>query len=165
MSAINPASFASPSLGIQAPSGVGPGAVGANRNTLSDRRPQPEGSAYSTSASGGVMYQNAFTSHASDRITQQGGVFPPTGYTYGYTGFPAPPRSSGTSMSGFNPGVAQQLDSLSGFATPIPDYPQLPPQQSAYSREGGGFGQPPNVLPTNNDAWLSSFQQLSMGSQ
>src|ERR1700709_2852474 len=41
MSAINPASFASPSLGLQAPSGIGPGAVGGNRTTQTERRPQP----------------------------------------------------------------------------------------------------------------------------
>jgi len=35
MSAINPASFASPSLGLQAPSGIGPGAVGVSRTTPS----------------------------------------------------------------------------------------------------------------------------------
>lgn len=39
MSAINPASFASPTLGIQAPSGVGPGAVNQGRaSTTGDRR-------------------------------------------------------------------------------------------------------------------------------
>ncbi|OAA60629.1 PSP1 domain protein [Cordyceps fumosorosea ARSEF 2679] len=39
MSAINPASFASPTLGIQAPSGVGPGAVNQGRaSTAGDRR-------------------------------------------------------------------------------------------------------------------------------
>lgn len=39
MSAINPASFASPTLGIQAPSGVGPGAVNQGRaSAVGDRR-------------------------------------------------------------------------------------------------------------------------------
>ncbi|KKY38056.1 putative psp1 domain-containing protein [Diaporthe ampelina] len=38
MSAINPASFASPSLGLQTPSGIGPGAVGVGRGGSSDRR-------------------------------------------------------------------------------------------------------------------------------
>jgi hypothetical protein len=41
MSAINPASFASPSLGLQAPSGIGPGAVGVSRAAQSERRPSP----------------------------------------------------------------------------------------------------------------------------
>ncbi|KAL2753706.1 hypothetical protein ACRALDRAFT_2044053 [Sodiomyces alcalophilus JCM 7366] len=40
MSAINPASFASPTLGIQAPSGVGPGAVGIQRGTHNPERRQ-----------------------------------------------------------------------------------------------------------------------------
>lgn len=40
MSAINPASFASPTLGIQAPSGIGPGAVGAGRASGSGERRQ-----------------------------------------------------------------------------------------------------------------------------
>lgn len=39
MSAINPASFASPTLGLQAPSGIGPGAVGVGRSSsTTDRR-------------------------------------------------------------------------------------------------------------------------------
>lgn len=45
MSAINPASFASPTLGIQAPSGVGPGAVNVGRGSGGERRqnqPQPQ---------------------------------------------------------------------------------------------------------------------------
>lgn len=49
MSAINPASFASPTLGLQAPSGIGPGAVGVGRGSgataagaAGERRPNPQ---------------------------------------------------------------------------------------------------------------------------
>ena len=38
MSAINPASFANPTLGLQAPSGIGPGAVGVGRGTQERRQ-------------------------------------------------------------------------------------------------------------------------------
>ncbi|KAB5586073.1 hypothetical protein GE09DRAFT_1210656 [Coniochaeta sp. 2T2.1] len=41
MSAINPASFANPTLGIQAPSGIGPGAVGVGRGAQERRQNQP----------------------------------------------------------------------------------------------------------------------------
>ncbi|CRK14573.1 hypothetical protein BN1708_011160, partial [Verticillium longisporum] len=42
MSAINPASFASPTLGIQAPSGIGPGAVGIQRAAQNPERRQQQ---------------------------------------------------------------------------------------------------------------------------
>jgi hypothetical protein len=42
MSAINPASFASPTLGIQAPSGVGIGAVGVRAPAAGERRPSTQ---------------------------------------------------------------------------------------------------------------------------
>ena len=40
MSAVNPASFANPTLGIQAPSGIGPGAVGVGRGAGNAERRQ-----------------------------------------------------------------------------------------------------------------------------
>ena len=49
MSAINPASFASPTLGLQAPSGIGPGAVGVGRGTQ-DRRPNTAAATEQTNA-------------------------------------------------------------------------------------------------------------------
>jgi hypothetical protein len=44
MSAINPASFASPTLGLQAPSGIGPGVVGVSRGTQDHQQTTPAAS-------------------------------------------------------------------------------------------------------------------------
>jgi hypothetical protein len=42
MSAVNPASFANHTLGLQAPSGIGPGAVDAQRSQAAAARPQTQ---------------------------------------------------------------------------------------------------------------------------
>ncbi|KAI9843994.1 MAG: hypothetical protein M1838_002374 [Thelocarpon superellum] len=44
MSAINPASFATPSAGLQPPSGIGPGALGVGAEGLAEHHPTPDAS-------------------------------------------------------------------------------------------------------------------------
>ena len=108
MSAINPASFASPSLGLQAPSGIGPGAVGVGRNQQTERRQvqeqQQQQQASFASPNPNRGYASAFPpppQFTTDRSPIPPNGFSPTAYTYGYSPFSgASPRSAGTSAPG-----------------------------------------------------------------
>lgn len=167
MSAINPASFASPSLGLQAPSGIGPGAVGVSRNAQTERRPQSEQSSFGVPQAG-RGYQGAFPpqSFASPMDRIQPVAFQPSGYTYGYPPFgSAAPRNVGISPGGYVP----MIDPFAGFPTSA-DYQGLPARfpsphastpnldSSEYGRQAGGLGTP-------NDAWVGAFQGLSMNTR
>ncbi|CZT08754.1 related to suppressor protein PSP1 [Rhynchosporium graminicola] len=156
MSAINPASFASPSLGLQAPSGIGPGAVGVTR-AQPERRPQvPEQPAYPQPARG---YQGVFAppfTPSLDRNIMPPATFQPPGYGYGYSPFNAAPRV----QSSFVP-----LDQYGGFSSQ-PGYQGLPnrfPSPSAPT-DPNDFGRHAGNIPTSNDGWVTTFQGLSMNS-
>lgn len=157
MSAINPASFASPSLGLQAPSGIGPGAVGITR-TPTERRPQaPEQPTYPQAARG---YQGAFAqpfAPSLDRNSMPPTTFQQPGYAYGCSPFNAAPRT----QSSFVP-----LDHFGGFSSQ-PGYQGLPnrfpsPPEAA---DPNDFGRHASGIPTSNDGWVSTFQGLSMNSR
>lgn len=115
MSAINPASFSSPTLGIQAPSGIGPGAVGV-RGSGGERRQagssrDQNGSNYGNNGSGGRggyrhgNRQQQHAQHTADRsapspIAAPG--FPPPNYAFGPGAFNAP-RNQSPYMGGLPP--------------------------------------------------------------
>ncbi len=165
MSAINPASFASPSIGLQAPSGIGPGAVGVSRTTQGERRPQP-----AEQPSYGVLqpargYQNAFAqpfTSSLDRATMPPTGFQPSGYTYGYSPFVSAPRNVGVSPGGFG------MDQFAGFPAPT-DYQGLPARfpspHGTPGHEVGDFGRNSNGMHSPNEAWINTFQGLSMNSR
>ncbi|TVY17704.1 Uncharacterized protein LARI1_G003234 [Lachnellula arida] len=161
MSAINPASFASPSLGLQAPSGIGPGAVGVSRTAQSERRPpQPEQPAYAAPQAG-RGYQGVFAqpfTPSVDRGTMPPTAFQPSGYTYGYSPFNAAPRNVGVS-----PGYVP-ADTFGAFAA-TSDYQSVParypsPHGATPTHDGADYGR--NGLSTPNEAWINNFQGLSM---
>ena len=170
MSAINPASFASPSLGLQAPSGIGPGAVvaGGARSSQAERRPQPEQPAYSATQAG-RGYSGAFTQAFSpvlDRGAMPTNTFQPPGYTYGYSPFTAPPRNAGVSPGGYAPVLDTNYGG--GFSTPT-DYSSMngrfpsshastPNHDSGEYRQLSGHGTP-------SDNWIGNFQSLSMNTR
>ena len=183
MSAINPASFASPSLGLQAPSGVGPGAVGVGRNQQADRQRQQQDQQQQQQ-----QQQQAFGSPQPNRGYSGGGFpppfapadrpaipsngFSPTAYGYGYSPFNASPRSAGGGGSSAIGGYGVPImDTLGAFPAAI-DYQGLPGRFP--SPHGGGAGRPvdgaeygrqPAALGSPNEAWISSFQGLSMNSR
>lgn len=170
MSAINPASFASPSLGLQAPSGIGPGAVGVSRTTQSERRPPPEQPSYGPPPAGrGGAYQGVFAQPFTSALERQAmppTAFQPSPYTYGYSPFAAAPRNVGVSPTGYVPGL---IDPFAGF-NPSADYQALPvrfpsPHGSTPNHEGNEYGRQSSGNGTPNADWISSFQGLSMNSR
>jgi len=164
MSAINPASFASPSLGLQAPSGVGPGAVGANRQSQIDRRQQqPEQPNYSNLAQGGRGYPGGAAGGFQTSLDRPN--VSPTSFqqpfAYGYSAFAATPRKG---SGNYGPNMPQQIDSFVTFAT-APDYHGIPGRFP--SPHSVGHGQDPGdyARQGNNDAFMNSFQGLSLNSR
>ncbi|KAB8290291.1 hypothetical protein EYC80_011155 [Monilinia laxa] len=166
MSAINPASFASPALGLQAPSGIGPGAVGVNRTTQSERRPQQaEQPQTYNAAQASRNYQGVFAQPFQptlDRSSAAAPGFQPQGYTYGYSPFGST-RNVGTSSAY----VPSMIDPYAGFANttdyqtpgrfPSPHGTTPTHDGSEYGRQGGLVGQ--------SDGWIGAFQGLSMGTR
>ncbi|TAQ89133.1 tRNA pseudouridine synthase [Chlorociboria aeruginascens] len=138
MSAINPASFASPSLGLQAPSGIGPGAVGVSRNTQNERRPQQSDQPAYAIPQAGRGYQGIFPqsfSSSQDRVQIPPTAFPPSGFTYGYSQFGNPPRNTAVSSTGYNSNI---VDPYAGFTN------------SADYQGPARFPSPHNVTPTHD---------------
>ncbi|KAF7895541.1 uncharacterized protein EAF01_009503 [Botrytis porri] len=166
MSAINPASFASPALGLQAPSGIGPGAVGVNRTTQSERRPQQaeQPQTYNTTQAG-RGYQGVFAQPfqpAMDRSSAAAPGFQPQGYTYGYSPFGSTRNVGATSAYG-----TSMIDPYSGFANTA-DY-QAPgrfpsPHGTTPTHDGSEYGRQTGLV-GQNDGWIGAFQGLSMGTR
>lgn len=166
MSAINPASFASPSLGLQPPSGVGPGAVGVTRPTQNERRTQqPEQSTYAApqpSQGYPPAFRQTFTAPV-DRGAMLPAAFQPSGYAFGYSPFAVAPRGVTVSPGGYAP-----VDSFAAFAAP-PEYQGLParfpsPHGPAPGHESNDYNRQGNGISAQND-WISSFQGLSMNTR
>ena len=176
MSAINPASFASPSLGLQAPSGIGPGAVGVSRTTQpSQRQQQPEqtqAQAYNNTTAA-RNYQTGFTPFQStlDRNAMAAPAFQPSGFAY-YTPFTPQTRNGPLPQAGYM--ASPMMDPFAGFhGASTSEYQGLPPRfpspglggsghESDYSRQVSGIGR---GIGTPSDAWISSFQGLSMNTR
>jgi hypothetical protein len=172
MSAINPASFASPSLGFQAPSGIGPGAVGvSSRPAQMERRSQQEQPPYNNLAQTNRGYQSGPTgnfSNAHDRSHLQSSGFQQPSFAYGYSTFAAAPRSATVSLGGYVPNLLPQIDPFSTFAPP--DFQSMParfpsPHSVGLSRETSEFSRQGTGHPTTNDSWMNSFQGLSLNTR
>lgn len=163
MSAINPASFASPSMGLQTPSGIGPGAVGAGvgRNAPNERRhnqQQEPQSSYASSPSATRPFSGAFVSpfNSNDRGTAS---FSQPTYPYNYGGFSSGPRPTAAT---FTPPVDPYATAFTGGGGGGGDY-QLrarggfPPQATAIPQQD----QPISPLTSQND-WIGAFQGISL---
>jgi len=165
MSAINPASFASPTLGLQAPSGVGPGAV-VNRSTASARRQEPQQEsqpAYSGSNQTGRGAQSSF----ANRFNADRAVVPGTNYAganYPYNPYGAFGNAARAGAMAYSPGVMQGLEQYAGAFPQTADYAargRYPSPQSA-----AGSIQVPALSSHGAQAdLLGSFQGLSLNSR
>ncbi|KFY44565.1 hypothetical protein V494_01412 [Pseudogymnoascus sp. VKM F-4513 (FW-928)] len=169
MSAINPASFASPSLGLQAPSGVGPGAVGANRQTQVDRRPQqpapqPEQPNFNALGQGARGYKpgaaNAFQPTLDKPSVSPTSFQQP--FAYGQSSFTPAARNG---PGNYGPNMVQQMESFTQFPTAA-DYhgaPDrfVPSHTTGNGQDPGDFSRPGG----ENDGWMNSFQGLSLNTR
>ena len=160
MSAINPASFASPTLGLQAPSGIGPGAVGITR-TQPERRQQAQELAYNLPTGRGFTFGDTFGERQAalaNAAYQQ-----PAAYGYGYTPFGAPRNVpiTPTSYGG--------MDAFGNFPTAT-NYQNAPgrfpsPHGNNQVHENDFNNRNSNPMNIQNDAWIAGFQSLSMNTR
>ena len=180
MSAINPASFASPTLGLQAPSGIGPGAVGVGRGSASTERretrpqqeqqqqqqqPQPQQPAsYSgPGASAGRGFQGAFNQgFAPERVAPTASGYPQQSYPYSqYAAFNNGPRSSNLPyVAGVMPGMESYQPSFSQPGEYAPPRARFPNPQVGNGAHDQGL--PP--MASQGD-WVGAFQGLSLNSR
>lgn len=166
MSAINPASFASPTLGIQAPSGVGPGAVGAGRSSSGGERRQThqaqeqQSGAYVQGPQAARGFRAPFPqSFGGERPAATASGFLAANYAYGVGGVFANPRASASYAPSLLPG-------LEGFSHN--GYHQAGDFQSMRQRwqasqgvsSPGPHSQGISPLPQND--WTANFQGLSL---
>lgn len=159
MSAINPASFASPSLGLQTPSGIGPGAVGVGRNAgnaPNERRQnqqQEPPSAFSSASAGARPFSGAMVSPFGGN--ERGAAFSQSAYPYSnYAGFANGPRPVGSAYAA----------SVDPYATAFPGSDYHLRSQGGFPQSSGAASQhdtPVSPLTTQND-WIGSFQGLSL---
>lgn len=154
MSAINPASFASPSLGLQTPSGIGPGAVGVGRGTTNDRRPNPQQDTSATfpNATAGARSYTGPMAFGNERGSTPFGQAQQ--YPYSYGGFATPPRPA---PNAYNP------TTVDPYANAFPGNEYQLRSRAGFSPPSSGNDQLVSPLTTQND-WVGAFQSLSLNS-
>ncbi|KAI0205517.1 hypothetical protein F4808DRAFT_455743 [Astrocystis sublimbata] len=170
MSAINPASFASPTLGLQAPSGVGPGAVGmvraAGSNNTDRRANQPQdsqGTFANANPTSRSFQPPTFISpfNTAERPSAAGPAYPASTLSYAtYPNYGSAPRAAS-----FMPGVVPTMDPYGASFSQNGDF-------SAMSR--ARFPNPHDA-PTSHDQaqpgiatpneWVGGFQGLSLNTR
>jgi hypothetical protein len=147
MSAINPASFASPTLGIQAPSGIGPGAEQQTPGFPQAGRGLRPG-----------FNQPSF----AERAVPPPSGYPPAVYGYGQAATFGNPRAGGA----YAPSSTTGLDGLAGNAY------QTPGDMQGMHHRFGSAQVGPGTVPhsqgvsslTGQAEWTSAFQGLSLNS-
>ncbi|KAI0479283.1 hypothetical protein GGR56DRAFT_665089 [Xylariaceae sp. FL0804] len=168
MSAINPASFASPTLGLQAPSGIGPGAVGtvrgggaSNAERRANQTHEAQG-AFSASHAAGRGFQPSFNQpfRAADRPPVTASAYPPSGFPYSaYGAYGGAPRA-GAYMPGIVP--------VDAYAAAFPQSGEFPSTMRArYPSPHGApspHDQPVSSMPGQSE-WVGAFQGLSLNSR
>ncbi|KZF19984.1 PSP1-domain-containing protein [Xylona heveae TC161] len=156
MSAINPASFATPSAGLQPPNGIGPGALASSRDQSLDGRGQRDQSGYTTLLG---SYRNYFT--PSSEPGKNGNQSQATAFQNLYS---TPSQVSGA--AGRSAG-----SSLQDYQSP---QHTLAPSASFGPIGYGGFGANQSDIPANGaqfrkglplgNEWVTGFQGLSLDS-
>ncbi|KAJ2901343.1 hypothetical protein MKZ38_001955 [Zalerion maritima] len=167
MSAINPASFASPTLGLQAPSGIGPGAVGVGRGSgNSERRQNPPQEQQQPGYAGAPQHNRSFQGGAfTQSFGNDGSVVQSPSYQQsGYPGYPGSQYggafgNTSSAPSQYVPGMMQAMDQYQGGFSQGGDF-------------GAVRGRYPGVQGPGQDAslagqgeWVNQFQGLSLNSR
>jgi hypothetical protein len=176
MSAINPASFASPALGFQAPSGVGigvapagPGTAGVGRGASTERRQtaqQQSQTTFSTAGQAGRGSQPPFAgTFTPDRAVIPGSAYPVAGYPYNaYGAFGASAARPGALP--YAPGTMQNLDAYAGTFPQGTDYPAGGARVFSAPQASGAQHEPAAPALGPQADWLAgSFQGLSLNSR
>lgn len=153
MSAINPASFVTPTAGLQPPAGVNPAGIGYGPEA--DRRRQGYGPA-------GPSPGNFAEAADAGRDGGQTGRAP---YVDPYQAFGQAGRQSGLGLTGFAPGLQPQADPFSSY--PSGNYGAMESGLGDYGAHNvagaGGLRQGHPSHPTQGD-WVQNFQGLSLNS-
>lgn len=167
MSAINPASFATPTLGLQAPSGVGPGAVGhrtsgpSNVERRSNQGQESQG-AFSGGNQSGRSFQPTFNQpfSAVDRSPVPSSGYPPSGLPYSaYGAFGGTPRAGP-----YMPGMMQTMDAYAGGFPQGGDFP--PPMRTRFPNPHPTSPRDQNAPNTTGQSdWVGAFQGLSLNTR
>ena len=166
MSAINPASFASPTLGLQAPSGIGPGAVDAGRGaSTADRRQTAQQETQAVYSGAGQAPRGAPAafpaSFAVDRAAAPGLGYSIPNYYSPYAAFGSAARPGALPYA---PGMMPNMDSYAGAFQQAADFPgrtRFPtPPQPANSQHDQGVA----PLGAQSD-WTGAFQGLSLNTR
>lgn len=167
MSAINPASFASPALGLQAPSGVGPGAVVNRAAAASARRQEAQQetqSAFSGSNQAGRGMQPSFGAQfAADRAVAPASSYPANNFAYDTYGVFGNAARAGAGFP-YSSGMMQSLDAFPGTLAQGADYAGRGRFPSPQSAAGPQHDQSLPPLGAQADL-LGSFQGLSLNSR
>lgn len=172
MSAINPASFASPTLGLQAPSGIGPGAVGVGRGSNTQDRRQnaaatteaPSAFPVATQAVGPrvIRPSNSHPSFNDPAIVSAPGYTAASAYPYNpYGAFGSTGRSGALP---FTPGIMPTVDQFPTAFSQAGDYhlgrARFPAAQPASTQHDQGIS---SLAPQAD--WVGAFQGLSLNSR
>ena len=161
MSAINPASFVTPSAGLQLPSGIGPGAVGHDHDQFVDARMPKENlgfAATSVSPANPSIFSPSWNNMPDPSMPAP---VAPTTYAqlYQRQGF----QSGSPKLQDYGRGVQPNMRSGSPFnSQPFGSY--MGNQQHMYGKPDPKTGLPRNAYLDPLSGWSSQFQGLSLGS-
>ncbi|KAG5984494.1 hypothetical protein E4U55_004487 [Claviceps digitariae] len=160
MSAINPASFASPTLGIQAPSGIGPGAVGVNRTPGGERRQTAQSQDQQQPQALGRSYRPAFTqSFAGDRGIPSASTYSQTNYVYGNGHF----SNNRGNVASYTPSLSSDGDKYAGGFGQQKDLQVLGQSFTGAQNWPSPSRHTTGVLPLpSQHDWTAAFQGLSL---
>ncbi|ORY64434.1 uncharacterized protein BCR38DRAFT_458112 [Pseudomassariella vexata] len=175
MSAINPASFASPTLGLQAPSGIGPGAVGLGRgggaastNTERRQNQQDQPPTFAGGNSASRPFQSTFNQpFTSERSGVPNSAYPPAAYPYSGYGAFGSGGGGGAARGGalpYAPGMIPGMDGYPSSFSQAGDYQAMrnrfPSPHTASSTQD-----PANSAVPGQNEWVGAFQGLSLNSR
>jgi hypothetical protein len=168
MSAINPASFANHTLGLQAPSGIGPGAVDAQRSQATAARPQAQeqdaSPTYSSPTQAGRPFAGGPNSGLGDRPAISPSAYQPQSQTYSYNAYGAYGVAPRPAVMPY--GMVPGMDSYAGTYGRPADF-QVLQARFPVSQMGGMPPEGGTVSPLQAQAdWTTAaFQGLSLGSR
>jgi hypothetical protein len=155
MSAINPASFVTPTAGLQPPGSVGPAGMSFGQEVPAERRRQHEFPGYGHGQPGPQA--------AADVGRDIGQARSP--YADPYQAFGQAGRQPGLGLTGFAPGLQQQADPFSSYPSNYGGI--MDSNVGEYGTQNqagaGALRQTHPTHPTHGD-WVNNFQGLSLNS-